>query len=130
MVPKDSLLVESKIEEVSRVYKWIETHLQNKVEKKLKNNILLITQEIVTNAIIHGNKQDVHKKVIVTFEMQNEEVTVTVKDEGEGCPPLPTQEEAEVLDYLSEEGRGLKLAVLMCKTVEIDKNLTTLIFEK
>lgn len=130
MVPKDSLLIESKIEEVSRVYDWIETHLQNKVEKKLRNNILLITQEIVTNAIVHGNKEDISKKVIVTFEMNEEDITVTVEDEGEGCPPLPTNEEAQVLDYLDEDGRGLKLAVLMCKTVEVNKNLTTLVFEK
>jgi anti-sigma regulatory factor (Ser/Thr protein kinase) len=62
--------------------------------------------------------------------MSEEDITVTVKDEGEGFPPLPTVEEAQVLDYLSEDGRGLKLAVLMCKTIEINKNLTTLVFEK
>jgi serine/threonine-protein kinase RsbW len=130
MVPKDSLQIESRIEEVSRVYEWIEMHLQNKVENKIQNNVLLVTQEIVTNAIVHGNNEDVSKKVIVTFEMSQENITVTVEDEGEGCPPLPSKEEAQFLDYLSENGRGLKLAVLMCKRIETNQNLITLVFEK
>lgn len=130
MVSKDNLLIESNIEEVSKVYDWLEMQLHNEVENKLKNNILLITQEIVTNSIIHGNHEDITKKVHITFEMDEEEIIVSVQDEGLGCPPLPTLEEAQVLDYLSEDGRGLKLAVLMCKTIEIDKNLTTFVFEK
>lgn len=130
MIPKNTLILTSQIEEVSKVYEWIEMNFKDKVENKLRNNILLITQEIVTNAIVHGNQEDTSKEVTVTFDMNEEEITITIKDEGEGCPPLPTKEEAQVLDYLSEDGRGLKLAVLMCKQIVIDKNLTTLVFEK
>jgi len=130
MVPKDSLIIESQIENISKVYDWIEMHLDDEVEKKIQRNILLVTQEIVTNAIIHGNEEQPEKKVIVTFEMDENNITVVVQDEGKGCPVLPTKEESEVLDYLSEDGRGLKLAVLMCKKIEIDKNIITLVFEK
>lgn len=129
MMPKDTLLINSRIEEIQKVYEWIESHLDNNVDKKLRHHILLITQEIVTNAIKHGNCLDTSKMVTVTFQMNEEEITVSIKDEGTGCPSLPTKEEAKELDYLAEGGRGLKLAVLICKKIEIDGNQTTLVFE-
>lgn len=129
-MPKDTLLINSRIEEVQKVYEWIESHLKNCVESKLRHNILLITQEIVTNAIMHGNCLDASKMVVVTFEMSDEEITVSIKDEGTGCPPLPSNEEAKELDYLAESGRGLKLAVLICKEIKVHENLITFVFER
>lgn len=129
MMPKDTLLVNSRIEEVQTVYDWVEKLLGDSVDKKLRNNILLITQEIVTNAIVHGNALEPSKMVTLTFERSIQEVIVSIQDEGTGCPPLPTKEAAAELDYLSEDGRGLKLAVLICKEIEVDKNLITCVFE-
>ncbi|CAA6820568.1 MAG: Unknown protein [uncultured Sulfurovum sp.] len=129
MMPKDTLLVNSRIEEVQTVYEWIEKLLGDSVESKLRHNILLITQEIVTNAIVHGNCLDASKIVTLTFQKNSEEVIVSIQDEGTGSPPLPTKEEATELDYLAENGRGLKLAVLLCKKIEVDRNLITFVFE-
>ncbi|CAA6822656.1 MAG: Unknown protein [uncultured Sulfurovum sp.] len=130
-MPKETLVIHSKIEEVQKVYEWIEKHVHDaQFEKKLQNQILLITQEIVTNGIIHGNNLVASKKVVITFQSNSKEIRITVEDEGEGSPSLPTKEEAQELDYLAEDGRGLKLAVLICKEIIINKNLTTLVFEK
>ena len=129
MMSKDTLIINSTIEEVPMVYSWVETRLDSGISSKVRNKVLLISQEIVTNAIIHGNKLDASKKVVIDFQSNDEKIIITMKDEGEGYPPLPTKEEAAELDYLSEGGRGLKLAVLSCTEIEINKNLIKLVFE-
>ncbi|CAA6809068.1 MAG: Unknown protein [uncultured Sulfurovum sp.] len=127
---KDTLIISSRIEEIPNVYEWIEIHLNESINKKQRNSILLITQEIVTNAIFHGNEEIESKKIIISFSNNEDNIVISIQDEGKGYPPLPNKEEAQKLDYLSEGSRGLKLAVLMCKSIEINKNLITLTFEK
>jgi serine/threonine-protein kinase RsbW len=70
----------------------------------------LAAREIVANAIIHGNRLDLHKKVIVTILRTNKRLEITVVDEGSGFEPdnLPDPRSAEVL--LRKSGRGIYLA--------------------
>lgn len=125
----NTLIINSNIEEINNVYEWVKSKLDENLSKKLCNNILLITQEIVSNAIIHGNENILSKKVVIKFLIDGKNIVISIEDEGKGCPSFPTKEEALELDYLSEGGRGLKLAVLMCDDIEINKNLITLIFK-
>jgi serine/threonine-protein kinase RsbW len=66
--------------------------------------------EVVTNAIIHGNHLDCHKKVVVTILRTLEEFEVAVWDQGHGFDlealPDPRNPEALLLPY----GRGVYLA--------------------
>lgn len=64
-------------------------------------------RESVTNAVRHGNKLDSEKRVIICFEVDERELSVSVEDEGEGFDP------GEIPDPLAEEnllrpsGRGI-----------------------
>jgi len=51
-------------------------------------NIMLAIEEAVKNAIIHGNKQDRNKQVILTYQRKREGLCFTIQDEGEGFNPL------------------------------------------
>ena len=44
----------------------------------------LAVREIVNNAIIHGNRLDRQKKVIVRIARSTNQITITVWDQGEG----------------------------------------------
>ena len=47
-------------------------------------NMMTCLNEVVTNAIIHGNKSDLNKKVIVNAEVDGKRAIFTVTDEGDG----------------------------------------------
>ncbi|TSJ44636.1 ATP-binding protein [Mucilaginibacter corticis] len=70
-------------------------------------NMMTCLNEAVTNAIVHGNKLDPAKLVIVNVEVDPKRSTWTITDEGEGFDynhlPDPTAEEN--LENLT--GRGV-----------------------
>lgn len=64
-------------------------------------------RESVTNAIQHGNKLDLDKKVDIKFKVGPEELEISVKDQGPGfqVEQLPSPLEPENL--LKPSGRGI-----------------------
>ena len=79
--------------------------LGNELEK-----VGLAVREVVANAIIHGNRLDDQKKVVVTFLRTPDQLKVSVWDQGQGfaLDCLPDPRSPEVL--LSEHGRGIYMA--------------------
>ena len=71
--------------------------------------LLVIVTEAVNNAIIHGNKRDAAKKVIVTGTVADHLLTVTVKDEGKGFNPRRLPNPIDEGNLLRESGRGVFL---------------------
>ena len=70
----------------------------------------LAVHEIAINAIIHGNRLNRQKKVIVTIARTQKQLTITVWDQGNGfdLDRLPDPRSPETL--LRESGRGIYLA--------------------
>ena len=70
-------------------------------------NMMTCLNEVVINAIIHGNKSDPAKKVIVNAEVDAKRAVWTVTDEGEGFDyvHLADPTAPENLENLS--GRGV-----------------------
>ncbi len=64
-------------------------------------------RESVTNAIQHGNKLDLNKKVDIRFEVTPEQLSISVKDQGNGfkADEIPNPLEADNL--LKPSGRGI-----------------------
>lgn len=71
--------------------------------------IRLALDEAVSNAIVHGNKSDPAKEVIIEFGNDGDDFRMDVTDQGCGfCPenlPDPTHEE----NLTSPHGRGVML---------------------
>ena len=55
----------------------------------------MAVREAVANAIKHGNKLDVRKKVHARFDLRGCELEITISDEGEGFDPDNGQRPAE-----------------------------------
>jgi serine/threonine-protein kinase RsbW len=70
-------------------------------------NMMTCLNEIAINAIVHGNKLDESKKVIVNAEVEPKRVIWTVTDEGPGFDydHLPDPTAVENLENLT--GRGV-----------------------
>ncbi|MBU2446059.1 MAG: ATP-binding protein [Bacteroidetes bacterium] len=94
--------------EIDRLPKFLSDALDGiKVKKDYFNMLLLALTEAVNNAIVHGNKSDISKKVILEFSVTDSKIKIDITDEGEGFDidkiPDPTLPE----NLLRENGRGI-----------------------
>ena len=64
-------------------------------------------RESVTNAVRHGNKLDQQKRVVICFEVGDDEFSVSVEDEGEGFDPDGIPDPLAEENLLRASGRGV-----------------------
>jgi serine/threonine-protein kinase RsbW len=67
----------------------------------------MAVREAVTNAVLHGNRQEADKSVEVTFADSPAELTITVRDEGEGFDPEAVADPTVEQNLLKTSGRGI-----------------------
>jgi len=127
---KKRIVIPSSIDKISTVYNWLELSLKDRVNTTQLHNILLVLQEITTNSVLHGNRLSPEKVVIIDIEINPKNIIFEITDEGDGIKELPSKKEAQELDYLAENGRGLKLAVLMSDKIEVYGTTTKILFNR
>lgn len=93
-----------------------------------EGNLMLLLSEAVTNAIVHGNKEDQTKKTTAGIEVDINLITVTVSDEGEGFNPDLQKNPLEEENLLKSGGRGLFLIREIAESCDFLNNGTTLRF--
>ena len=67
----------------------------------------MAVREAVANAIKHGNKLNVQKKVNATFDLHEGELEITISDEGEGFDPGKVSDPLNPQNLLKTSGRGI-----------------------
>ncbi len=67
----------------------------------------LSVRESVTNAILHGNKQDGDKKVNVLFSFLEDRLVIRVQDEGNGFEQESLPDPLDPENLLKPSGRGI-----------------------
>jgi serine/threonine-protein kinase RsbW len=67
----------------------------------------MAVREAVANAIKHGNKLDVRKKVFAVFELQGLELEITISDEGQGFDPETVSDPLNPQNLMKTSGRGI-----------------------
>jgi len=103
-------VLESRLEEVSRVEDAvIEAAIEYGFSGHDQFAIKLALEEALANAIKHGNKSDPGKQVIVEFEVNEHQFSISVSDEGVGFDPEDVPD--PTLDENLEKpfGRGVML---------------------
>ena len=69
--------------------------------------IELAVHEAVINAIKHGNKHAPDKQVDVKFEVEQEKLMISVRDQGEGFDPKALPDPLDPNNLLNPSGRGI-----------------------
>lgn len=67
----------------------------------------MAVREGVANAIKHGNKLDLRKKVTATFNLQDDELVIRISDEGEGFDPGTVSDPLSPQNLMKTSGRGI-----------------------
>lgn len=93
-----------------------------------EGNLMLLLSEAVTNAIVHGNREDQTKKTTADIQVARKLITVTVSDEGEGFNPNEQRNPLEEENLLKGGGRGLFLIKEIAESCDFLDNGTTLRF--
>jgi serine/threonine-protein kinase RsbW len=64
-------------------------------------------REAITNAVVHGNKQDESKKVMVSFSRSPNTLEIVVRDQGHGFDPEGVADPTDPQNLLKASGRGI-----------------------
>jgi serine/threonine-protein kinase RsbW len=78
----------------------------------------MAVREAVTNAVLHGNRQDESKQVEVTFEEAGGVLAVSVRDQGTGFDPASIPDPTDEQNLLKASGRGILFMRTFMDTVE------------
>jgi serine/threonine-protein kinase RsbW len=78
----------------------------------------MAVREAVTNAVLHGNRQDESKQVGLVFAQEGHELVVTVTDEGTGFDPASVADPTAAENLLKTSGRGILFMRTFMDTVE------------
>ncbi len=82
-------------------------------------------RESVINAIKHGNRQDLSKRVFVDFETAQQngtpELLIRVRDEGEGFDPQEVADPLAPENLLKSSGRGIFLIRSFMDDVQLQR---------
>lgn len=91
-------------------------------DEDLFYDIRLILNELIVNSVIHGNKENINKKVYLNIVLSDSGIKINVRDEGEGI-------DYDFSSYKVEEmrcsGRGLILVEDLADDLILKRNEIT-----
>lgn len=67
----------------------------------------MAVREAVTNAVLHGNKQELEKPVELRLESAANALEITVRDHGVGFDPGSVPDPTEAQNLMKTSGRGI-----------------------
>jgi serine/threonine-protein kinase RsbW len=82
----------------------------------------MAVREAVTNAVLHGNKQDEAKKVEVNFRGSREMLEITVRDRGNGFDLDTVPDPTDPQNLLKASGRGILFMRTFMDDVEYSRH--------
>ncbi|MGO9482725.1 MAG: ATP-binding protein [Candidatus Kryptoniota bacterium] len=85
-----------------------------------KHNLLVSASEAVNNAMVHGNKNDPAKKVLLDVDYRDKEVTLVVEDEGGGFNPKDLPDPLLPENLLKPSGRGIHIMKSLMDSVAFE----------
>ena len=125
-----SAKIPSNIKNVHDIVSDIMCCMQNSygmLEECIIFELKVILNELILNAIKHGNKEDSAKYVNITAGLtRDESAYILIEDEGEGCnckymvdSNYTTGQDVDLYD-MKETGRGLHIVGCLCERIKFN----------
>lgn len=115
------LVIKSDIKNIALVESLIDDLIEKyTIASDVYANLLLAVVEGVNNAIVHGNKSDKDKDVTIEYDINDERIQFSIRDEGLGFnySSLPDPTLPENVERTS--GRGIFLMKHLADEVEFN----------
>ena len=107
-VEKTELSLPSRIETVAAAAAAVaEFVIRSGVSDDAAFGIDMAVREAVTNAVVHGNRQDESKVVDITLKSSPDAVEISVHDQGRGFNPIDVPDPTAAENILKTSGRGI-----------------------
>ena len=90
-------------------------------EEEDLHKIGMAVREAMVNAVVHGNRYNLKKKVHFSVSPVEENLVVTIADEGEGFEPSELPDPLSEENLLRQSGRGLLLIKAFVDEFEMHK---------
>ncbi len=105
---KNKISVPSSLEYLRDVDEFVEGKLEKLgLDQSQLADVAISVTEAVTNAIVHGNKNDRKKRVEIDLKIEKLKIVITVKDQGDGFDPESLSSPVEGENILKKVGRGV-----------------------
>lgn len=88
------------------------------LDEDLFFDLRLVLNELLINCYEHGNKCECSKKILLKLKIDNKEINILVKDEGEG---IACRKKYDVREK-RPDGRGLIIVESLVDDIDYDKN--------
>jgi serine/threonine-protein kinase RsbW len=118
-----NLILPSNPNNIAEVEPYVHTVFKElKLDDALFGNMLIALTEAVSNAIIHGNKSDENKKVMVNTLSYADKISLRIEDEGQGFNPDNLPDPTAPENLLTLGGRGVYLMRHLADDVSFHEN--------
>ncbi len=111
--PESINLVEKLIDEIKNDYN---------IHEECYGNMLVAVTEAVNNAIQHGNKYDPDKMVHISYEIESDQVSFVIMDEGSGFDYMNLPDPTDPENLEKPTGRGVFLMKHLADQIIFSEN--------
>ncbi len=116
------LVIPSDPHRIAEADEFLERHLRERgVPESLVTDLAIAATELVNNAIVHGNKQDLSKTVTLSVLLTSTDVEIRVTDQGEIFDPKAVPDPLAEENLLKEVGRGIFIVRSLMDSVEYER---------
>ncbi|HMA16822.1 MAG TPA: ATP-binding protein [Thermoanaerobaculia bacterium] len=77
------------------------------VSEETRHWLLMALREALANAIKHGNRQDLSKRIHLEMDVVGQNLQISIRDEGEGFDPAAVEDPLAPENRLKTSGRGI-----------------------
>ena len=128
--PPNILIIQSEKAELKKVENFLnDVFSYYTLSKACFNKVYLCITEAVINSIVHGNKEDVQKKVELNIDCQKHIISVKITDQGEGFDTENIPDPTQIKNLLNESGRGIHIIKSMAEEVRFNTKGNSLQFQ-
>ena len=121
MVKELNIVIPSSAEFVGPIMSFLYALFKNKgIEENVVSNVVTSVIEAIANAINHGNKADLTKKIAISVCVDRNKLNIEVQDEGEGFDVTMLPDPLAPENLLKPYGRGIFLIKAFMDTVDFD----------
>lgn len=103
--------------------------LGNQVDEDLFSKVLIALTEALNNAILHGNKSDRKKRILVSYSESSQYFTFKVSDEGEGFDYTSLPNPIDPDNLLKINGRGIFIMKNLADDVQFEDKGRTVVLK-